>query len=394
MFRLIKHAERAKPEFGKKIIAFSNIIACRKPLNRVRVHAKDIALLQYTGGTTGIPKSAALTHGNLLSNTEQIRLWLGPVSPDGERFVVVLPLFHVFAMTVCMNLPLTLGATMVLLPRFDMREFLATLARVRATILPGVPTLFGALANAPHARKALQNLRWCICGGAPLPAEVKHRFESLSGSALVEGYGLTEASPVVCCNPNHIPPRAGSVGLPLPGTEVQIRHTIETDRVLGVGETGEIYVRGPQIMAGYWGRTQETRNVLQKGWLRTGDVGKIDADGFVYVTDRIKDIIISNGYNVYARVVEEAFYRHPDVAEVTVIAIPHTHKGEVAKAFVVLKPSASATRDDLMTFVRRHLNPLERPAEIELRDYLPKTAAGKLSKKELVAEEQRKREKR
>ena len=360
----------------------------------VTIHpSEDIALIQYTGGTTGTPKGACLTHTNLVSNAHQIRLWLGKTSPDGERFLNILPLFHVFALSAGLHLAMSTASTLILLPAFNLSQLLSTIRRTQPTIFPGVPTLFNTLATHKNIEKYyLSSIRYCISGGAPLPAEVRESFEKLSGCVLVEGYGLTEASPVVACNPRHIPSRVGSVGLPMPGTVVETRSLDNKNKVLKIGQTGEVYFKGPQIMAGYWNNPKETADVLQKGWLRTGDVGFVDSDGYLHLTDRLKDIIITNGYNVYPRVIEDAAYTHPAVQEVTAIAIPDPHKGEVAKVFVTLKEGKSATEAELLAYLREHLNPIERPAELEIRQSLPKTFTGKLSKKELVAEERKKRE--
>lgn len=355
--------------------------------------AEDIALIQYTGGTTGTPKGACLTHANLVSNAYQIKLWLGEVSPDGERFLGILPLFHVFALSAGLHLAMATGSTLIMLPALKMPQLLATIRRTRPTVFPGVPSLFNGLSHVRNIHNyGLDSIRYCISGGAPLPPEVRQNFESITNATLVEGYGLTEASPVAACNPRHLSSRAGSAGLPLPGTLIEIRHLHNKHKVLKTGKTGEVYLKGPQVMAGYWNNPTETALVLSNGWLRTGDIGFLDADGYLHLTDRAKDIIITNGYNVYPGMIEAAAYRHPAVAEVTAIAIPDSHKGEVAKVFVALKPNAHATEAELLAYLRAHLNPIERPAELEIRPALPKTAAGKLSKKELAAEERMKRE--
>lgn len=356
---------------------------------------EDLALLQYTGGTTGTPKAAMLTHANVAANARQVQMWLGPTNPAGEHFLVVLPLFHVFAMTACMNLGLATASTLTLVPLFNLQSLVRQIAREKPTLLPGVPTLFNAIANMPGVEKFnLTSIRWCISGGAPLPAQVKKRFEVLTHCRMVEGYGLTEAAPVVVCNPRHTGGVPGAIGLPLPGTEVEIRSLHNKRKAVATGRRGEIVVRGPQVMKGYWNRPAETAQALEDGWLRTGDVGHLDANGYVYLTDRLKDIIITNGYNVYPRVIEEAAHHHPAVAEVTAIAIPDAHKGEVAKVFASLKPGMQVTEAELLAFTRAQLNPLERPVALEIRSSLPKTLTGKLSKKELVAEEKRKREHR
>lgn len=392
LFKIFKHRELAAVD-GATTVTWDAVLS-DKPLRRVVVDpAKDLALLQYTGGTTGTPKAAMLTHANLMANTQQVRVWMGPAKREGEVFMVVLPLFHVFAMTSCLNLGIAVGAKLVLLPMFSMGMLLGAIQRTRPTIMPGVPTLFGAITAAKGVEKRdLRSIRWCVSGGAALPAEVKAKFEAMTGCVLVEGYGLTEASPVVTCNPRSGGGPEASIGLPLPGTEIEVRSLYNVRKPVKPGKRGEIVVRGPQVMAGYWNRPDETVKVLIDGWLRTGDVGYMDERGYVFLTDRLKDIIISNGYNVYPRVIEEVMYTNPAVAEVTAIAIPHPHKGEAAKIFVRLAEGAVASEADLLAFARARLNPIECPVAAEIRDSLPKTATGKLSKKELLAEEKRKRE--
>lgn len=395
-FKILKHRQIANLQEDERHIFFRSLIAKGDTPAAVEIDpAKDIALHQYTGGTTGLPKGAMLTHRNVVSNTLQSRMWLcGDANPGGERFLGVLPFFHVFAMTTVMNLAIQTGSEIILLPRYELQDLLKNIHKLKPTLFSGVPTIFNAILNAPNLSKFdLTSIRFCISGGAPLPVEVKRKFEKLTGCVLVEGYGLSEASPVALCNPLETGGKSGAIGLPLPGTEVEIRDQENPKKVMKVGERGELVIRGPQVMAGYWNRPQESEKVLLKdGYLRTGDVGYMDKDGYVFLTDRLKDIIICSGYKVYPRLVEEVFYKHPDVDEVIVIGIPDDYRGEAPKAFVKLKPHAVVTEQILMDFVSDHLNPIERPSEIEFRDQLPKTMVGKLSKKELVEEEKRKRQ--
>jgi long-chain acyl-CoA synthetase len=291
-------------------------------------------------------------------------------------------------MTVAMNLGIAVGAELILLPRFDLRQVMKVAARKRPTLFPGVPTIYTALNGAAAQGGAdLSSIRLCISGGAPLPLEVRSRFEALTGCRLVEGYGLSEASPVVTCNPIDGLIKEGSIGLPLVDTVIEVRMPEDPAIVLGRGEKGEICVRGPQVMAGYWKRPDDTAAVMIDGALRTGDVGYVDDDGYIFLVDRIKDLIICGGYNVYPRVVEEALYRHPAVAEAIVIGVPDAYRGQAPKAFVRLRPGAEAGPADLKAFLADQLSRIEMPAAIEIRDELPKTMIGKLSKKELVAEE-------
>ena len=349
---------------------------------------RDVAVLQYTGGTTGRPMGAMLTHANIAANARQVALWNPAVRPGEERVLGVLPLFHVFAMTVVMNLGVLTGAELILVPRFEIGMVLRTIRRCRPTQFPGVPTLFNALLH--HRRvdgEALASLQFCLSGGAPLPGEVRREFEALTGCRLIEGYGLSETSPVVTCNPLDGEAKDGSVGLPLPGTQVEIRALDDPDHRPGTGESGEVCLRGPQIMAGYWRQPEATAKALSDGWMHTGDVGYLDEDGYLFLIDRIKDLILRSGYNVYPRVIEEAIYRHPAVAETTVCAVPDDYHGEVPKAFVRVKDGEALSAEELLAFLADKLSPIEMPKAVEFRDELPRTLVGKLSKKELIAEE-------
>jgi long-chain acyl-CoA synthetase len=392
-FSLFKRKEIAKiPEGDARYIPFKSLLQAKGAAVKALIDPlNDVAVLQYTGGTTGIPKAAMLTHANLTGNCDQIAR-LVPDMPVGTGSIVVqLPLFHVFAMTVAMNLAIQFAAEMILLPRYDKDMLRATIKRKQPTMFPGVPTLYTNINEAASKEDwALSSIRYCISGGAPLPMEVRQRFETLSGCQLVEGYGLSETSPVATCNPMGRV-RDGSIGLPLPGTTIEIRDCEDPTKLVPPGEKGEVCVRGPQVMKGYWRRSDETANCFVDGALRTGDVGYIDEDGYVFLVDRIKDLIIAGGYNVYPRVIEEALYQHPAVAEAVVIGVPDANKGQVPKAFVTLREGHTATEEELHKFLAGHISPIERPRQIEFRDQLPKTLVGKLSKKELVAEELAKR---
>ena len=356
---------------------------------RPAITPEAIAVLQYTGGTTGTPKGAMLSHANLSVNVGQIKAWQNSIAKDGDRILGVLPLFHVFAMTTVMNFGISHGLEIILLPKFELIPTLKLIARLRPVMMPGVPTLFNAMLRHPHiANFDLSSLKYCIAGGAALPLEVKRGFEAISGAKLVEGYGLSETSPVVACNPPEAP-REGSIGLPLPATEISIRSIDDPNIVVKQGETGEICVAGPQVMTGYWNKPQETEDCFVGRFLRTGDVGYMDEAGYVFIVDRIKDMINASGFKVYPRRIEDALYQHPAVAEVTVIGIPDTYRGEAPKAFVKLKEGKEATAAELIHFLKEKLSKLELPAEIEFRDELPKTPIGKLSRRELRAEAKR-----
>lgn len=348
--------------------------------------AEDIAVLQYTGGTTGTPKGAMLSHDNLTINIRQVQLWALNVYEGGERFMAILPFFHVFAMTSILNFGVAMGSEMVLMPRFEINDALKLMHKYRPTVLQGVPTLFNAFMNHPKIRRYdLSSLKFCISGGAALPLEIKHGFEAVSGCALVEGYGLSETSPVATCNPIDGPMREGSIGLPLPGTILSIRSLEDPSKEMPLGEDGEICISGPQVMKGYWNNEEETAESFAGEYFRSGDVGHMDEEGFTYIVDRLKDMIIASGYNIYPRRIEEAIYEHPAVEEVTVIGIPNDYRGEAPKAFIKLCKGQSATEQDILDFLETKISEIEMPEEIEFRDELPKTLIGKLSKKELRA---------
>ncbi|MEA2781995.1 MAG: long-chain acyl-CoA synthetase [Rhodospirillaceae bacterium] len=347
-----------------------------------------VALLQYTGGTTGLPKAAMLTHANLYANAEQCARWFAQM-PGPKRILGVLPLFHVFAMTVVMNWALHEGGEMILLPRFQIDDLLKAIARTRPTAMAGVPTLFNAMINAPNLGKHdLSALRFCVSGGAALPQSLRLEFERVTGARLIEGYGLSECSPVVCVNPVSGEGPSGSIGLPYPGTVVEILSIDPPRRILEPGETGEICVSGPQVMAGYWKRPEDTAAVMIDGRLATGDVGHMDADGYVFVTDRLKDMINASGFKIYPRNVEEAILLHPAVLECAVVGMPDAYRGQTVKAFVALKPGASLTAAGLSEFLGDKLSTIEMPKLIEFRTSLPKTTIGKISKKALLEEGQ------
>ena len=396
LFQVFKRGEIAPVPQNLMNVPFDLLTANGDDPEPVEIDpATDVAVLQYTGGTTGRPKGAMLTHAALRTNAEQVRRWLATVS-DGEapeRILAVLPFFHVFAMTAVMNLGLATGSELLLKPRFELEALLRAIHLERPTLFPAVPTLYAAINRHPDLeRYDLTSIRYCVSGGAPLPIEVKRRFEDLTGCVLVEGYGLTEASPVAACNPPWAENRAGAIGVPLPGTEIEVRSLDNPAHPVADGEKGEVVVRGPQVMTGYWNRPEETLEVLEGGWLRTGDVGHMDGDGYVFLTDRLKEVILCSGYNVYPRIIEDTLYEHPAVAEAVVIGIQDDYRGEAPKAFVTLREGADAGEEDLLAYAQARLNPIERPVALEIREELPKTLIGKLSKKELMAEEARKRE--
>ncbi len=392
LFAIAKRGELSKvPADDDRYLRFGKLIDNEGAFVPAEVGIDDVAVLQYTGGTTGLPKGAMLTHGSISANASQLHRWFLGVKSGEQRVLAVLPLFHVFAMTVNMHLGIRIAAEIILMPRFEIETLLKTIARCRPTFFPGVPTLFNALLHYPKLeRYDLSCIENAISGGAGLPASVHEGFENLTGGNLFEGYGLSEASPVVTCNPITGGSKPGSIGLPLPGTEIVIRSLDDRDVEVPLGERGEICLRGPQVMAGYWQRPEASAETLRHGWLHTGDVGYMDAEGYTFLIDRLKEVIISGGYKVYPRHIEEAIHRHAAVAEVIVCAKPDDYRGEVPKAFVRLKDGHSLNEDQLREFLADKLSPMEMPREMDFRDELPKTMIGKLSKKELIAEERAK----
>ena len=349
---------------------------------------EDGAVLQPTGGTTGTPKAALLTHRNLVANACQTSAWF-PQAPneDPPTILCPLPLFHIYGLTVDMNYAMLTGGTLLLLPRFEPHDVLKAAAKYRPRLFPGAPIMYETLAHHPDVgRFDLSSIEACISGAAPLPAGVQRDFEAITGGKVCEGYGLTEASPVTHCNPIDSGRRNGTIGLPFPSTDARVVDP-KTGRVMPTGEVGELQVAGPQVMAGYWRRPEETADVLRDGWLRTGDMAKQDPDGFFTIADRMKDLIIVGGINVYPREVEDVLLTHPAVADAAVIGMAHEHYGEVPCAFVVLAEGATATEEDLFAYCRKNLARYKVPVAIRFRPRLPKTMIGKILRKDLRAEE-------
>ena len=374
--------------YGEHVLNFSALIRETPPdPPPCTVKSGDLATLQYTGGTTGVPKGVRLSHRNLVANIVQIVSWVPDIRWGKERFLSVLPFFHIFGLTVAMNLPLYLGASNTLVPRFEIKEFLGILQKCKPSLLPGVPTIYMAMLNSPDIEKYdLSSIEYCITGSAPMPVESLRRFERMTGGTIIEGYGLSESSPVTHCNPAKGVRKPGSIGIPLPDTEYKI---MDLDRGIHeqlVGELGELVLRGPQVMSGYWKKPEETENALRDGWLYTGDIARRDEEGYVYIVDRKKDLIIAGGYNIYPREIDEVLCEHPKIIDAAVVGIPDPYRGETVKAYIVLKPGESLTAEEVIRYCKTKVAAYKVPKQIEFREYLPKTTVGKIARKELRKE--------
>ncbi|HEX2489800.1 MAG TPA: long-chain fatty acid--CoA ligase, partial [Blastocatellia bacterium] len=376
------------PPTPEGALSFKSLIGGVDEVDLPRVEidpAEDVAVLQYTGGTTGVPKGAMLTHRNLYTNTLQSWAWAGPLTRQGdERYLMVIPYFHIYGQTVGLLLGAWNGAMQIPIPKFDPNLLIEAIKQYKPSFFPGAPTLYISMLNHPEIKNCgLENVRRFNSGSAPLPLEVIERFEKLSGAMLYEGYGLTEASPTTHSTPTLAKRKIGSIGLPFPSTDCKIVDLETGERVVPVGEAGELCVRGPQVMKGYWNRPEETAIALRDGWLYTGDVARMDEDGFFYIVQRKKDMIIVSGFNVYPNEVEDVLFTHPAVMEAAVIGVPDQYRGEAVKAFITLRPGANATADEVIEFCRANLAKYKIPSLIEFLPSLPKSAVGKVLRREL-----------
>ncbi len=353
----------------------------------VDVSPADLAVLQYTGGTTGVPKGAMLSHRALVANVHQSSAW-HTQALEGDRILAVMPFFHVYGLTVVMNLAVLRGMTMVLIPRPELRHIFLAIEKHRPRFFPGAPRIYILLNESKDlAKYDLTSIEAFLSGSAPLPIEVMRRFEDLTGGGKVmEGYGLTEAAPVTHSNPREGTRKPGSVGIPMPDVDCKIVDLETGTREVDQGESGELCLRGPNLMDGYWRRPDETALVLRDGWLHTGDIVRMDEDGYFFVVDRVKEMIIVSGFKVYPREVDEVLYAHPAVLEAAAVGVPHPSKGEVVKAFVVLRPGMKASAQELMDHCRTNLAPYKVPVDITFRSELPKTLIGKVLRRQLAAE--------
>jgi long-chain acyl-CoA synthetase len=399
LFTLLKEKKEGhKPKIGKvdKTHLFQDLLKANEPKPRaVDVKPEDIALFQYTGGTTGVSKGVVATHRNVLSNTMQIKAWATEIGIVSGKDVImgVMPLFHAYGMVTVMHFCVMEGLTMILLPRFVTQQVLKAINKYRPVFFPGVPTMYVAINNFPAVKKYdLKSVKACVSGAAPLPVEVQQKFEELTHGKLVEGYGLSEAPVVVACNPIMGKRKVGSIGVPFPDVDVKIVDLEKGEKEMGVGEIGELIVKGPQVMKGYWNRPEETSMVLRNGWLYTGDIAKFDDEGFFFIVDRKKEMIIAGGYNIYPREVEEVLYEHEKIKEAACYGVPDEYRGETVKIAVVLKEGQTCTAEELTEYCKTKLAKYKVPKKIEFRKELPKSPIGKVLRRVLVEEEKKKQQ--
>jgi long-chain acyl-CoA synthetase len=357
--------------------------------HREKIDTKqDVAVMQYTGGTTGRSKGAMLTHHNLVANAYQIsENGLKHVSENREqpRYLIAVPLFHVYGMSAGMNAAVLNGAQMIVMQRFDVNEVLETIRTYKPHYFPGVPTMYMALNQHPNPQAyQLDSIKLCISGSSPLPVELQKTFQQKTGAIMLEGYGLSEASPVTHITPSNGEVKLGSIGVVAPATECRIVDLATGNETLPIGETGELVIRGPQVMKGYWNMSSETQQAVRDGWLYTGDIARMDEDGYFYIVDRKKDMIIAGGFNIYPREVEEILYKHPKISEVIVVGVPDEYRGETVHAHVVLKPGEEATEKEIIDFCRGNMAAYKAPRHVVFRDHLPKSAVGKLLRRVIV----------
>ncbi len=390
LFPIVRRKDLAKITYGEEAVKYADIIANDGAYQPVKIDPEeDIAVLQYTGGTTGVPKGAMLTHANLYLNTAQTDAWFAYREDDGgEKTLAILPFFHVYGMTAIMNFGIWRGADMILVPRFEIDDVMDLIAKKGPSLMAGVPTMYSAILHHPKAKEIdWSSFQFFSSGGAPLPVETLRAFQELTGQQICEGYGLTETSPVACAIPETGEYKAGSIGLPVPGTLVEIVDMEDASKLMPQGEKGELTISGPQVMKGYWGRPEATAEAISNGRLLTGDIGYQDEDGYTFIVDRKKEMIIASGYNIYPRHVEEAIYEHPAVEEVAVVGLPDEYRGQTVKAYIKLKDGAELTDSKLEEFLKDKLSPIQIPKIVEFRGELPKSAIGKILKKELLEAE-------
>ena len=387
----IKEGDRV--EIAKEDHTFTGLLskyAGKKP-PAVEVSPFDRAVFLYTGGTTGVSKGAVLQHLNLVANMFQVKAWCTDYQDGKEVALGVLPFFHSYGLTTILNLGLLNGAKLVLLPRFVLGDVLKTIDKQKPTLFPGVPTIYVAINNAPNLNKYdIKSIRICISGAAPLPVEVQQQFEKNTGGRLVEGFGLSETSPVTHANPVYGVRKPGSIGLPMPDTEYKIVDVETGEKELPIGEIGELCIRGPQVMEGYLNMPEENAQSIRDGWFYTGDIAKADEDGYTYIVDRKKDMVIAGGFNIYPRDIEEVLYTHPKIMEAAVAGINDPYRGETLKAYIVLKEGETMTEEEVTDYCKANLAAYKVPKLVEFRPELPKTMIGKVLRRMLREEEEKK----
>jgi len=395
LFPIVKKDMFRKIEKQEGVHEFLDLVKKAKPNPpKVKVTFDDIACFQYTGGTTGVSKGVLLTHGNLSKNVQQIIAWFPEFNPGEEVELGVLPFFHSFGMTTVMNLSLWNAWNIILIPRPEPQAILEALDAYKPTFMPAVPTMYVGMLRHPDFKKYdVTSLKGCFSGAAPLPMEVIREFEEATGSQIREAYGLSETSPAATINPFGGQTKVGSIGLPIPDTDLRIVDLETGKKEMPVGESGEVIIKGPQVTSGYYKRPDETKEAVRDGWLYTGDIGMMDEEGYFYIVDRKKDMIIAGGYNIYPRDIDEVLFEHPKVVEACAIGVPHEYRGETVKAYVVLKPGETSTEEEMIAYCKEKLAAYKVPKIIEFIDDLPKSAVGKILRKELRASEMEKMKK-
>jgi len=373
------------PFDSEAVFSWKELVRHRKPVTHgLTDPAEDLALIQYTGGTTGMPKGVGITHFNLAANLQQCHAIIYSIGKGHEIFLSVMPFFHVYGLTTCLNLGVSVEGTIITVPRYDPAGLVDIIEKERPTIFPGAPTIYNGLLHVPDiGKRDFSSLRCLLSGSAPLSLETMRRFKSMTNAAIIEGYGLTETSPVTHLNPMKGIRKQGSIGLPFPDTDAMIMDMKTGEGPLPNGQEGELIIRGPQVASGYWNRPEETAQAFKDGWLYTGDIAYMDDDGYFFITDRKKDMVLVGGYNVYPREVDEVLYGHPGVKEVATVGVPHKSHGEVLKAYIVPQDGVTLTKSDIVGFCREKLASYKVPRRVEFLKDLPKTAVGKIKKNDL-----------
>ncbi|GAB7024336.1 long-chain-fatty-acid--CoA ligase [Salidesulfovibrio brasiliensis] len=383
------------PFDGKRIKPFKPLLSGRKKHTCTDIDPDDMAMLQYTGGTTGVAKGCILSHFNLGANVQQCTAMLNELSKEPQTFLGVLPYFHIYGLTTCCTWPISIGATLIPFPRYVPQDVLKGIHKHRPTVFPGAPSVYISLLQQKNVEKYdLKSIQYCVSGSAPMPMEYIDSFKRMTGAEILEGFGLTEASPVTHLNPIRGERKNGSIGLPFPDTDAKIVDMEVGGEPLHTGKVGELVIRGPQVMKGYYNRPDATADVLRNGWLYTGDIAYMDEQGYFFIVDRKKDLIISGGYNIYPREIDEVLYAHPDIREAVTVGIPHEQRGEIVKAYIVLEDGVKMSRSDVIAYCRDKLANYKVPKRVEFRKDLPKTMVGKVLRRALRDEEMEKAEKR